>query len=167
VLFYHPAFDAYHCMFRSLVILDALGDKWTETEKLRILDFYFLFPREIASIRLSPIFAKEKNVFSKYPQYEAVGNPEKVFYRLEGIFENTLKTLAASQLIEWSAADEQRVRISNKQISAALREAITVRENQARTVLDFLINRLHPLPLRGDNGLKHRTNLLPISHDRN
>ena len=50
MLIYHPAFDAYHCVFRMLALIDSLPD--IEIDMLRLCDFYLVFPSEIERIRL-------------------------------------------------------------------------------------------------------------------
>lgn len=44
-MIYSPAFDLYHCIYRMLQILGRFteGDIM-ETDRLRIYDFYLLFP---------------------------------------------------------------------------------------------------------------------------
>ena len=50
MLIYHPAFDAYHCVYRMTMLTQKV--KELEYSKLRILDFYLCFPAEIAKIEL-------------------------------------------------------------------------------------------------------------------
>ncbi|WP_420898640.1 ABC-three component system middle component 5 [Bradyrhizobium yuanmingense] len=52
-LSYHPAFDAFHAIFRFLRVAFRTGTSETEVDKLRILDYYLLFPWRASAIRLS------------------------------------------------------------------------------------------------------------------
>ncbi|HGA8765958.1 TPA: ABC-three component system middle component 5, partial [Salmonella enterica subsp. enterica serovar Virchow] len=42
MLIYHPAYDAYHCLFRMIALIDHVNE--IEVDKARILDFYLIFP---------------------------------------------------------------------------------------------------------------------------
>lgn len=48
MLIYHPAYDAYHCVFRMLLIAERVSG--IEVEKARILDFYLVFPGMVKKI---------------------------------------------------------------------------------------------------------------------
>ena len=47
MIIYNPAFDIYHCVYRMISILSNLVNEKIEVDKLRILDFYMVFPGEI------------------------------------------------------------------------------------------------------------------------
>lgn len=51
-LSYHPAFDAFNNIFRFLRIILNENVSSIEVDKLRILDYYLLFPWRAATIRL-------------------------------------------------------------------------------------------------------------------
>ena len=44
MLVYHPAFDMHHCVFRMVRLLNRLPVGSCQVERMRILDFYLLFP---------------------------------------------------------------------------------------------------------------------------
>jgi len=53
MIVYHPAFDLYHSVYRMLQILTHFDkNDYVETERLRIWDFYLLFPDKINTIKL-------------------------------------------------------------------------------------------------------------------
>ena len=53
MIVYNQAYDLYHTIFRFLQFLNRFEkDELIEIEKLRIWDFYLLFPSKINSIRL-------------------------------------------------------------------------------------------------------------------
>lgn len=48
---YNPAFDLYHCIFRMIHIIQRLDDnECLEVDKIRIWDFYILFPSKAYTI---------------------------------------------------------------------------------------------------------------------
>ena len=52
MLIYHPALDAYHCVFRVLALLSEC--KEMEKDRLQILDFVLCFPSVVSAFRLPP-----------------------------------------------------------------------------------------------------------------
>lgn len=64
MLIYHPAFDAYHCLFRMIAIIDHLNV--VEVDKVRILDFYMIFPALVSKIRMPTTYNKSKAEAKKY-----------------------------------------------------------------------------------------------------
>lgn len=166
MLVYSPALDPHHCIFRILVLLNGIKNKPIETEKLRILDFYFLFPREISSIPLSPLLKIEKKKFLRYPQYEAIKNSTKVFYSLEGVFSNSIKCLIATGLIANDTNMESAIYRTEQPAPEALEQKIQERTIESQELIDFILGQLYPYSLYGPNGLKDRTGLLPSKYDR-
>lgn len=50
---YNPAFDLYHCIFRMVHIIQRLDDnECLEVDKIRIWDFYILFPSKAYTIKI-------------------------------------------------------------------------------------------------------------------
>lgn len=167
MLLYHPAFDFHHSVFRILVLMESIGNKSVEPEKLRILDFYLLFPREISFIQVTLLQVPNRKKFESYPQYESISSPAKVFYQLEPVFENSLRTLKAASIVIEDADNQQtKVKLTRNPLPADLKAAVTKHQKQHAEVLRFLTSELYPYPLHGTDGLKARTKLLPSKNDR-
>ena len=84
MLIYHPAFDAYHCVFRMLVITS--GCRVLEFNKLRIIDFYFCFPSEIAKVQLpQEHISIKKEARGIKNTYRGPVDKNRVFHDLESI----------------------------------------------------------------------------------
>jgi len=50
---YHPAYDLYHTVYRMLHILTKFDKSdFVEVDRIRIWDFYILFPEKIYGIKL-------------------------------------------------------------------------------------------------------------------
>ncbi len=50
---YNPAFDLYHSIFRMAHIVDRLSDgECFEIDKVRIWDFYLLFPSKLYDLSI-------------------------------------------------------------------------------------------------------------------
>jgi len=83
MLTYHPAFDLYSAIFRFLRLLDPMRDRTVELERLRILDFYLLFPFLLADIQFPASAIAYKKYFKKKPtDYENISDPKRLFLRL-------------------------------------------------------------------------------------
>lgn len=164
MLIYHPAFDAYHCIFRMLAVSESVNQ--VEIEKARILDFYLLFPSAVALIRL-PTSIKDARRLARAmanPYHDPI-NPTSMFRDMRYVQEAALKCIAASGLIDRDLFEAGFVKRTAQQIPHNLlrsaQEFLTNREPVASVVL----NDLADLPLRGENGLKHRTQMMEYKYD--
>jgi hypothetical protein len=166
MLFYHPAFDVYHAVFRTVVLLEAWGERWIETERLRIYDFYLLFPHELSTVEMSPLQRSVKKQLALLPQHEAIGNPAKVFYQFEPLFENAIDYLSQQGFITRDRTDVDQVHLRHRVYPADFRRVIDERKELSALVLSTLINELSSYTLAGPRGLKDRTHLLPHRYDR-
>ena len=64
MLIYHPAYDAYHCLFRMIALINNIDT--IEIEKARILDFYLTFPSLVEKIRMPQNHSHIKKIAKKY-----------------------------------------------------------------------------------------------------
>lgn len=164
MLIYHPAYDAYHCVYRLIAITDVLRE--IEFAKLRILDFYLCFPSEIVNIELPQAHQKirrlAKNAKNKF---RGPISKDRTFRDLESIHHSAVKLLAASGVFnadnlesgtvsrtDWKAPDD--FRHNDRFVASATQE-----------LAEYVVNQLSTLPLRGPNGLKQRTGLMEFRYD--
>lgn len=164
MLVYHPAYDAYHCVFRSLQIVRAVNV--IELTKLRILDFYFCFPSELKRIRL-PSEHSEARKIAKEAQNEYHGpvSMQQTFRDMEHIQLAALRTLAASRLLDTAEFETGLIRRTKIDIPSGLQAALDKAAEENRAVLDYITQKLCEIPLLGENGLKHRTGLMEYRYD--
>ncbi|QRF56579.1 hypothetical protein INQ48_25060 [Variovorax paradoxus] len=164
MLIYHPAFDAYHCIFRMLMIAETLQS--LEVEKAQILDFYLMFPAAVSKIRL-PAEVKEArrqaNSFSNV--YHDPINVATTFRDMEQIQMAALKCIAASELIEVQKLAKGMIVRTSRQIPSEISQKISEFIAKRQPVAGVVLTKLASLPLRGDNGLKHRTELMEHRYD--
>lgn len=166
MLLYHPAFDLNHASYRIMLLLKALSPEYVEPDKLRILDFFFLFPAEIHSIRQPD--KKFKTAFQSYAHYEEMTNPSKVFYQIEPIFNSALSLLKSRGVVvnKESAYADEFIGIDYSKVPVEIRSRIEEATRENAGLVDFLTKMLSQYPLRGVDGLKDRTKLLPFKNDR-
>ena len=85
---YNPAFDLYHCIFRMIHIIQRLDDNdCLEVDKIRIWDFYVLFPSKTYTIMIrrneEDLKSWRKQYINKTKNpYEYNGNNRKLFHIL-------------------------------------------------------------------------------------
>lgn len=164
MLIYHPAYDAYHCVFRMLLIAEHV--KNLETDKARLLDFYLVFPGVVRKIRLPDslreLRAQAKKVVNVYrePVSEA-----STFQEMRHIQEAALRSIAASGLLNMGAFAAGYISRSNASIPSSLDEKLKTFLDEGGAVARGVLKGLSAIPLLGHDGLKHRTQLMEYRYD--
>ena len=165
MLIYHPAFDAYHCVFRMLALIDSLPD--IEIDMLRLCDFYLVFPSEIERIRLPAELSHGRKIAkSSSSIYRDPINAKQAFRDMSEIQLAALRNIAASGLID---IDYYERGVIHKNSSKKASEHVISRINNYfkghSELANFIVKSFSKFPLRGVNGLKHRTGLLEYRYD--
>ncbi len=164
MLIYHPAMDAYHCVFRILLILRRLDR--IEIDKARILDFYIVFPSAILSARLPESLRGTRKLLGSYKNpYRDPISPNTSFHEISRIQEAAINCIAASGLIDIpSLADGMLVR-SKADLSNDLTKSIDIYLSKNSELAKIILDELSTIPLLGTDGLKHRTSLMEYRYD--
>lgn len=164
MLIYHPAYDAYHCVFRSLLITESINS--LEVERLRILDFFLSFPAEIRHIRLPREHSDAKKIAQKLTnEYRGPVNLKQAFRDMEQIQLAAYTTLAASGVFSATHLERDIVYRTDTTLTKDFQDILEKSKTSDRGALDYIINGLASLPLLGENGLKHRTGLMEHRYD--
>ena len=164
MLIYHPAYEAYHCIFRALMATDKI--KKLELQKLRILDFFLCFPAELQKIRLPENLKDVRKTAQGFAnEYHGPVSMMQSFRDLEHIQLTAYRTLAASGIFDPQEFEAGVIFRTEKElpekISQAVANARMITPNAAELVLD----RVASIPLTGVDGLKHRSGLLDYRYD--
>ena len=166
MLLYHPAFDINHCVFRILRLLTKLPFDDYEIDRIRILDFYLLFPQEISKMKFPREMLAAKRLIADYEKrYEEFNDPRRIFHQLESFQTIALKCLASYNLIDAEHLLQCKVRRTIMPIPKALQETIEKANLSDARIIDLLTHEFNSLDLCGDNGLKARTALLEYQYD--
>ncbi len=166
MLIYHPAYDLYHCAFRFLRLLEKLPKLPHEVDKLRILDFYLLFPsllKKVSLPRNAMIFRKILNSFSD--KYEEITDPHKLFSQLDPFQIASLRYLSSGHVIEAEHLSRGKVSRTDRGLPTPLLDAINRANSEDSELLDFLIGPFFDLEFYGSAGLKARTKLMEFRYD--
>lgn len=164
MLVYHPAYDAYHCVFRALLITNRINI--IEVAKLRILDFFLCFPAEIQRIRLPRTHGEARRLSqSAANPYHGPVSMHQVFQNMEHIQLAAFRTLAASRLITSDEFETGLVRRTDVEVPEELRTTLTSASKDNQSLVDYLVDKLGQIELLGIDGLKHRTGLMEHRYD--
>lgn len=168
---YNPAFDPFNGIYRMLNILRHfdVGEVF-EVDRLRIYDFYLLFPYKTYKIRLKRTeedFRKRlaKHIEKKENPYNVSSNDRRLFERLRPYQMIALSHLASYGLISPKLLLEQRVKVID---AAKMQQVLSQLEPMPASesnVISWLSFCFRTIPLNGDYGLKYRTKLLESKYD--
>ena len=167
MLIYHPAFDAYHCAFRAVVITNTLAE--LELARLRIVDFYLCFPAEVANIQLPHDHTEIRKIArSIKSDYRGPVNSIRTFKEMEPLQVAAARMLAASGIVDSGKLEGGVVSRTSMQVPqylVALEGADVCPGTPAAAVREYILSRLSRIPLTGSGGLKRRTALMEYRYD--
>lgn len=164
MLIYHPAYDAYHCVFRMLAVAEWV--KNTEIDKARLLDFYLVFPGAIEKIRLPNDMRSLRQVAKDTANlYRNPVSNSSTFLEMRHIQEAALKSIAALGLINIDRYSAGYVERTLMTLPTSVEEKIHEFLSVNSVVVDAVLNKLAKIPLLGSDGLKHRSQLMEYRYD--
>ena len=166
MLIYNPAFDIQHAIFRVLRLIVAAPKDSFEVDKIRVLDFFLLFPEQLEALRFPAAVRKQRPLFvADYNPYRSLENPRRIFFELEPFQISALHCLAAYDLIDGEKFKAGFVARTAKVIPAPLIAAIEKRNAETKDLVNLLSIEFTKLPFFGEGGLKERSNLAEIRYD--
>jgi hypothetical protein len=165
MLVYHPAFDIYHGVFRLLRILSLSPKQQFEMERIRILDFYLLFPNELLKFRFPAAMRKKRSLFQGANPYQSINDPKRVFFRLEPYQTCAIKCLVARQFVDTGLFFDGKVARTGKPLPDGLNLAIQKANQASPALIEFMNDSLLKIDLYGDSGLKGRSDLFEYRYD--
>jgi hypothetical protein len=137
-----------------------------EQDRVRILDFYLLFPFRISGIRLMPAHRKYRQLASEFPvPYGDQPADQFVFDRMRAIQIAALDTLGEQGLIVAKQLALHMVQATTAPIAKAMLSRIEAANEQHSALMEFLELLATQYNLSGPNGLKARTGLLEYRYD--
>jgi len=171
MIIYNQAFDLYHTIFRVLVILDRFEEGTRiEIDRIRIWDFYLLFPDQVYSLRIKRKEEELRNIRKRFINksknpYEGIGEKRKVFEKIMPYQIAALNCLASYGIIDKSFLNQQRVVLINKKLIENFRKVIDEVSDKEKNIVSLMTGFFFGLSLFGEDGLKNRTDLLESKYD--
>lgn len=170
-MIYNPAFDLYHCVYRFLLMISKISDdSCIEIDRLRIYDFYILFPYKIRDVKLKK---NEKELrksrtelkIEQINPYNHIKQDRKVFERLKSYQLIALNYIASYGIIDAKLLSENLIFVKDKR---KLNECIVSLLEEAEedfSLMNWLFEKFKDVPMNGEYGLMYRTNLMEWKYD--
>ena len=168
---YTPAFDPFNAIYRFLQILHHFDmEKELEVDRLRIFDFYLLFPYKTAKITMGKDEAEIKSMRTRYIKsrenpYNFNLNDRKLYERLRPYQMIALSHLASYGLIDPQRLLQQRVKILNPDLMREVISKLDAMSVDEQNTLSWLSFSFRTMSLNGSRGLKSRTHLMESKYD--
>lgn len=171
MIVYTQAFDLYHTIFRMLHFLNKFENETViEIERIRIWDFYLLFPSKIHEIRLKQGESDIRKIRKEFIKdsnnpYERITENRKIFEKIKPYQLAALNCIASYEIIDKSYLNQQRILIINKAILDKFVKNFEELTAKERNVVALMTSHFSQVSLFGNDGLKNRTNLIESKYD--
>ncbi|MFP1910298.1 ABC-three component system middle component 5 [Lonsdalea quercina] len=166
MLVYHPAYDAYHCLFRMMAIIERTDQ--LEIDKLKILDFYILFPSLLSNVKIPRQFVKiKKRAKKSYNEYHDPINPRIIFKEMRQIQDAAIKCMVAAGYIYPDEFSNGYILRTDKKLPKKIASEMKDFLDKKNPFSSFIIQDMAKFHLTGPDGLKSRTQLMEHRYDIN
>ncbi|WP_294333729.1 ABC-three component system middle component 5 [uncultured Chryseobacterium sp.] len=171
MILYNNAFDLYHTIFRMLQLISKINsnDK-IEVDRVRIWDFYLLFPSQIFYIRprrneveLKKLL-KQINVKKDNP-YQRISDERITLEKIKPYQISALSCLASYNIISKDELLEDRISIISKELLTKYIDSIGKLSAREKNIITIVTSQFYEISLFGENGLKKRSDLLESKYD--
>lgn len=171
MILYNSAFDLYHTIFRMLHLLDKVkGDNIIEVERLRIWDFYLLFPSEIFEIKplrhekdLKKLLKQFK--IKKNNPYQKISDERMILDKIKPYQLSALHCLASYNIISKEDLLVERIKVISKDLLKDYIKNIGDLSYREKNIISIVSSQFYDIRLSGNRGLKERSNLLESKYD--
>lgn len=166
MIIYNPAYDINHCAFRLISLLLDVKDNQLEWDKLKILDFYYLFPHFMHDKQLPRNKVASKAVLKKMSKpYETLPEPKRLFFSLKNIHNETVHALVGKQIFDKDSFTKNLIQLGKERVPDLLIRQIEQSQRRKTNWYRLITEVLSKQPLKGKTGLKARTNLMEFRYD--
>lgn len=171
MIIYHQAFDLYHTVYRMVQLLGYFRrNDYIEVDRLRIWDYYLLFPNKMEKIKLKQNEKDVKRyiknlVLRKANPYEEVMDDKKMFERIKPYQMTAIKSLASYGIINKDYLTTNRITTISIEVLADYLKKLEKLSNQEENTIKLLTSHFYLMSLYGKDGLKDRTKLLESKYD--
>jgi len=171
MIIYNQAFDLYHAVYRMLQLLTHFNKKeYVEVDRLRIWDFYVLFPSKIHEIKLKRSESDIRKLLKQYVSkkenpYDIILENRKMFERIRPYQISALHCLASYGIIDKELLKENRVSIISKKLLEDYTNKFEELSAKEKNLIAILTSHFYNISMFGADGLKDRTNLMVSKYD--
>tara|TARA_B110000003_G_C16570162_1_gene503970 strand:+ start:250 stop:771 length:522 start_codon:yes stop_codon:yes gene_type:complete len=171
MIVYQKSFDLYHTVYRMIKLLAHFKeDGVIEIDRLRIWDYYLLYPNKMQEIKLKREEKDVKTIIKQFitrPEnsYEKVMNDRKVFEKIKPYQMTAIKCLASYGIINKNYLNNNKITSISKEIFDKYSDDFKTLSVQEENTIKLLTSHFYNMPLVGVNGLKSKTQLLESKYD--
>jgi hypothetical protein len=171
MIIYNQALDLYHSIYRILHLLNKFEEgELIEIEKIRIWDFYLLFPSKIHEIKLKQTELDIKKLRNSYIKkndnpYDRIFENKKIFEKIKPYQISALNCIASYGIIDKSLIPLNRASIINKELLNRYINDVPELSITEKNVVALLTSHFNQMSLFGPDGLKSRTKLMESKYD--
>jgi hypothetical protein len=171
MIIYNQAFDYYHAIYRIIQLLTHYKrDEYVEVDRLRIWDFYLLFPQQVHNIRLKREEKDIKDLLKRFVKkninpYNDVFDNKKVFEKIKPYQLTALSSLASYGLISKELLKENRVSIISNNLLEEYSSKFEELNPTEQNIVAIMTSHFSTISMFGHDGLKNRTHLMESKYD--
>ncbi|WP_231372749.1 ABC-three component system middle component 5 [Aureivirga sp. CE67] len=171
MIIYHQAFDLYHTVYRMIQLLGYFkrGDQ-IEIDRLRIWDYYMLFPNKLSNLKLRRNEKDIKNLINSFiiradNPYEEVIDDRKMFEKIKPYQMTAIKSLASYGIVNKDYLTTNRINSISSELIEDYISKLEKLTNQEENTIKLLTSHFYQMSLYGEYGLKDRSKLLESKYD--
>jgi len=169
MLTFQAALDPYHTIFRVVRLAEGLGDCLpTELDKVRILDFYLVFPFRTSNFKFrrgQTGLKRVAEVYEKMRPYGGFPDDRDLFLRMRSVQTVAFETLAARGIIDPDALKQHMFNSGETLAPSSLLTRSTEVNSKQNDLVDLLRSICLTNPLLGSDGIKQRSGLMDYRYD--
>lgn len=163
MLVYHPAFDVYHGVFRSLLLLENTPSKSMPLDTMRILDLYFVFPYLIADLDFPRgAGAKGRKLAGSPSRFNTLPSPRTFIEQMKGLHTLIGTALAGRGFIYGDAFKNGTIERTDTPVPNSLLSNASPEDWE---LAEYLGTKIAAVPILGKTGLKARSKLMEFRYD--
>lgn len=167
---YNPAQDIYHGIFRMARVLQKMDErKPLEVDRVRIWDFYLLYPVQLLHVSLKQdedeIREARKLLKLKETRFDYKGDLRKLFEGIKPYQMAALTFLVSCGILNKDEFETGWVLVADpEKLHTFVEQTGTITEQESN-ILKFLSFLFSGMSLTGVDGMKSRTKLLESKYD--
>ncbi len=171
MIIYHQAFDLYHTLYRMIQLLGYFRrSEYIEVDRLRIWDYYLLFPNKLSKIKLKRDEKDIKNLINAFiikvdNPYEEVIDDRKMFEKIKPYQMTAIKSLASYGIVNKDYLTTNRITSIDIEVIKSYLSKLEKLSKQEENTIKLLTSHFYQMSLYGEYGLKDRSKLLESKYD--
>jgi hypothetical protein len=171
MILYNNAFDLYHTIFRILHLLNKVSpQEKIEVERIRMWDFYLLFPTQIFNIKPKRHEIEFKKLLKqlkvkKENPYQIIIDQRKTLEQIKPYQIAALNCLASYKIIDKNMLLEDQIFVISTEILEKYITSLGEVSPREKNIISIVTSTFFDISLPGVNGLKNRTNLIESKYD--